>query len=161
MWLFLLQQPWVILKSLKVWLHKELENISDIWLFTTSLMHLGQKPRSLLVFHSFTSSDTMSYLFDVFLFLYNSTTTIVEETLLLLEHVVVLLYDWTSSIMDVNSTRKELFTMKGRQHEAPPLLNMLYSNTSSGQCPSGHCCGSENLLVCYRHIYWWVGMETN
>ena len=41
-----------------------------------------------------------------------------DHTMSVLEQFVVLLYDWTSSIMEVNAARKELFTEKSRNLES-------------------------------------------
>ena len=49
-----------------------------------------------------------------------------DQTMSVLEWCVVLLYDWTSSIMEVNAARKELFTKKSSSLEnLPPTLAAL------------------------------------
>lgn len=51
-----------------------------------------------------------------------------------LERFVVLIYDRTSACLDVNEARKQLFTQRSRLLENIPPTQLLWGNTSKGQC---------------------------
>ena len=93
-------------------------------------------PLSLFSMHAFTGCDTVSLLeeekqedrlntwkgfpeathtFEEILLMQRDIS---DHTMSVLEQFVVLLYDWTSSIMEVNAARKELFTEKSRNLES-------------------------------------------
>lgn len=55
-----------------------------------------------------------------------STHTISDEDLEVIQRFVILLYDRTSACVDVNQSRRELFTKKNRTVEnIPPTLDAL------------------------------------
>ena len=52
-----------------------------------------------------------------------------EEDFLVIERFIILLYDITSSAVDINECRRELFTKKGKTVECiPPTKDALYQH---------------------------------
>ena len=104
-----------------------------------------EKLQALLAFHAFTGCDqTLSFahygkkavweawsaFHDVtaaFRVLSNAPTVdVVDEVMPVLEHYVTIMYDRTSTCMNVNEARRHLFTRKGRDIEAiPPTSDAL------------------------------------
>ena len=77
-----------------------------------------------------------------FLELYYSPEDVSEECLRKLQRFVVLLYDRTSTKIQVNEARKQLFAQKGRSIEAiPPTQAALVQHTRRAAYQGGHCWG--------------------
>ena len=56
----------------------------------------------------------------------SATEVLTEDDVSLIERFVILLYDVTSSVSDINTCRRELFTRKGRSVEnIPPTKDAL------------------------------------
>ena len=67
----------------------------------------------------------------------------------LVERLVVLMYDRTSSCTRVNEARKDLFTRKGRSLElTPPTSDALFHHMKRSVFQAGHVWG-KSLVPCY------------
>ena len=119
---------------------------------------------ALLGFHSFTGCDTVSAfatrgkktawktwksypdITQSFIFLSTPMQELRREDLERLERFVILMYDRTSPLSDVNSTRRQLFTQKGRVLEAmPPTQDALRQHILRAAYQAGHCWGQAEL----------------
>ena len=73
----------------------------------------------------------------------------VDIQLSILEHFVVLLYDRTSSTIQVNEARKQIFTQKGRSIDSiPPTQAALIEHTKRAAYQAGHVWGQMFLPAC-------------
>lgn len=117
---------------------------------------LGEKANALLFFHAFTGSDTTSSFngigkvtaWDTWMAFPEISTTfarlsgrpdaITDHDLSRLERYVILLYDRTSDMTDVNRARKHLFA-KGRQLDRiPPTKAALLEHAKRSAYQAGH-----------------------
>ena len=120
------------------------------------------KASSLPAFHAFTGCDTVSgfsgkgkksawevwrvfpEVTEAFIELSSSgITTIRDELFELLERFVIVLYDRTSQLTDINNARKDLFTRKGRFKHAslPPTNAALTEHAKRAAYQSAHVWG--------------------
>ena len=73
--------------------------------------------------------------------------TISDEWMSTIERFVILMYDRTSTKVNVNDARMQLFCQKGRVFEAiPPTQAALLQHTKRAVYQAGHCWG-QTLLV--------------
>ena len=119
-----------------------------------------QVSKALPVFHAFTGCDTVSCfggrgkktaletwksypdVTHAFLTLAQAPSEVSDACMEQLERFVVLLYDRTSSKMEVNDARKQLFAQKGRALDAiPPTRAALVEHTKRAAYQAGHCWG--------------------
>lgn len=94
-----------------------------------------------------------------FISLSSSPATITDDDIALLERYVALLYDRTSSAVDVNVARKDLFTRKGRSTDAiPPTKAALLQHVKRVVYQAGYCWGqaliAEQNLPCPSEWGW-------
>jgi len=60
----------------------------------------------------------------------------------------ILLYDRTSSVVNVDEPRKQLFTKKGRAMDAiPPTRAALVQHNQSALYQGGHCWGARHFKL--------------
>ena len=112
---------------------------------------------ALPMFHAFTGCDTVSFfggrgkrtawdtwrsyndITSIFVSLAN-TPELVESSVTSLERFVILLYDRTSSLEDINQARKHLFAQKGRSIENIPLTKAaLVQHIKRAVYQAGYC----------------------
>ena len=117
-------------------------------------------------FHAFTGCDTVSCfagrgkktafttwrsypdVTEAFMELSSSSPVINDRCMAILERYVVLLYDRTSSSVNVNEARKQLFAQKGRSFEAiPPSREALLQHAKRAAYQGG-CCWGQALQPC-------------
>ena len=120
----------------------------------------SEKAKALTVFHAFTGCDTTSsfagkgkksawetwtnfpQVTNAFLEMYLHSAELSESCLAAVERFVVLLYDRASTTGSVNSTRKQLFTQKGRTLEnIPPTHDALMQHIKRSVYQAGHVWG--------------------
>jgi hypothetical protein len=66
----------------------------------------------------------------------------IEDHIHLLERFVILMYDKTSDTENINETRKQLFTQKGRDIQAiPPTHAAFVQHAKRAVYQGGHCWG--------------------
>ena len=118
------------------------------------------------MFHALTGSDTVSffrnrgkksawYVWNVFpeltpvlCALKASPEIITEESLAVLERLVVLLYDRTSSLLKVNEARQELFCKKSREFDSiPPTKAALEQHIRRAVLGAKPFCASPHFLA--------------
>ena len=122
---------------------------------------LGQeKSKALPLFHAYTGCDTVSSfntrgkktawdtwnafeeVTPTLLSLSEGPTDIVEEDIATLERFTILMYDRTSTLVNIDQTRQELFTKKGRPMDAiPPTRGALVQHIKRAVYQGGHCWG--------------------
>ena len=120
-----------------------------------------EKSQALLAFHAFTGCDQKSSFTHygkktaweawgafnevtaAFQALNNAPTVdVVDEMIPILERCVTVVYDRTSTCMEVNDVRRNLFTRKGRDIEAiPPTSDALHQHAKRSTYQAGHCWG--------------------
>ena len=117
-----------------------------------------EKAMALPMFHAFTGCDTVSSFANVgkkcawetwnqfddvtkaFHSISEVPTEIEEESITLLERIVILFYDRTSQQTNIDKARKELFTKKGRIIEnIPPTKGALIQHIKRAVLQGGHC----------------------
>jgi len=128
-----------------------------------------RKSQALPMFHAYTGCDTVSAFatrgkksaWDTWLAYEEVTTTfldlstapndISEGDIVVLERFSILLYDRTSSLINIDEARKQLFSKKGRAMDAiPPTRAALVQHIKRAIYQGGHCWGkmlevSQNL----------------
>ena len=123
-----------------------------------------EKSQALLAFHAFTGCDQTSSFahhgkktaweawisaFDdvtaAFRFLSNAPmVAVVDEVMPFLERYVTIMYDRTSTCMNVNDARRDLFTRKGRDIEAiSPTSDALRQHAKRSTYQAGYCWGNS------------------
>ena len=127
----------------------------------TICINLGPRvSRALPVFHAFTGCDTVSCfsgkgkktafetwkvypeVTNAFLLLASTPSEVSDSCMVGIERFTALLYDRTSSKMQVNMARKQLFAQKGRSLDAiPPSRAALVEHTKRAAYQAGHCWG--------------------
>lgn len=121
------------------------------------------KAASLPMFHAFTGCDTVSAfagkgkktmwavwrvypeITEAFVDLCSGTDVISTEATSLIERFVILVYDRTSQLKDVNEVRKDLFTRKGRfkYDSLPPTKAALTEHAKRATYQGGHVWGQS------------------
>lgn len=115
------------------------------------------KASALPLFHALTGCDTVSFfagrgkktafalwnvfpqLTNVLLTLMSTPATVDQESFAVIERFVVLLYDRTSSLVDVNEARKDLFSRKSRTLDnIPPSSAALLQHVQRAVYQAGH-----------------------
>lgn len=118
------------------------------------------KSKALPVLHAFTGCDTVSTFatrgkktawdtwnaFDMateaFMALSKAPKSIPEKVISIVEHFTILLYDRTSSQLNIDQARLELFSKKGRGMESiPPTKDALVQHLKRAVYRGGHCWG--------------------
>ena len=127
------------------------------------------KSQVLSMFHAYTGCDTVSSfatrgkksawdtwrVFEevtaTFLVLSTEPDQVNDDDVATLERFTILLYDRTSSSVNVNEARKQLFTKKGRAIDAiPPTRAALVQHIKRAVYQGGHCWGK--VLQAFPHI---------
>jgi len=120
------------------------------------------KAPALAVFHAFTGNDTTSFfagigkrtawktwdvfpdVTDAFSLLANATPSIIDSTYDVLEKYVVLSYDKTCQLTQVNEARHHLFARRSRALEnIPPTQAALKQHILRTAYQAGHVCGQS------------------
>ena len=119
-----------------------------------------QKSQALPIFHAYTGCDTVSSfstrskksawetwkVFDevtaTFLALSTGPVEVNDENVATLERFTILLYGRTSSMVNIDEARQELFTKKGRPMDAiPPTKAAVVQHIKRAVYQEGHCWG--------------------
>ena len=105
---------------------------------TSSFAHYGKKT----AWEAWSPFDDMSAAFRV---LSNApTVVVVDEVMPVLKRYVTIMCDRTSTCMNVNNARRDLFTRKGRDIEAiPPTSDALRQHTKGSTYQAGYCWGNS------------------
>ncbi|XP_071853660.1 uncharacterized protein [Apostichopus japonicus] len=124
------------------------------------------KCQALPMFHAYTGCDTVSAFYSkgkksawetwkvyedvtmAFITLSLGPSQILDNELAVLERFTILLYDHTSTMIDVDQARQVMFTKKGSAMDAiPPTRAALLQHTKRAVYQGGHCWGKA-LEVC-------------
>lgn len=119
------------------------------------------KSQALPIFHAYTGCDTVSSfstrgkktawdtwkayeeVTPAFLALSTGPAQITDDVVAVLERFTILLYNRTSSMVNIDEARKELFTKKGRAMDAiPPTRAALVQHIKRAVYQGGHCWGN-------------------
>jgi len=120
----------------------------------------GEKSQELAFFHAFTGCDTVSFFSkrgkksvwqawqaypeatDAFHALCSTPPDVPETVIETLERFVVLMYDCTSELQDVDAARRYLFSKKSREIEnIPPTAAAVLQHTKRAAFQAGHIWG--------------------
>ena len=128
-------------------------------------LSLGPRAKALTFFHSFTGCDTVSAFHgkgkksawqawnvfeeatEVFRKLGNLPETISDDDIQILEQFVVILYDRSSAVKNVNEARLDLFAHRQKSYEMiPPTGSALIEHTKRAVYQAGHVWGQSLIL---------------
>ena len=128
-------------------------------------LSLGPRAKALTFFHSFTGCDTVSAFrgkgkksawqawnvfeeaTEVFRKLGNLPETISDDDIQILEQYVVILYDRSSAVKNVNEARLDLFAHRQKSYEMiPPTVSALIEHAKRAVYQAGHVWGQSLIL---------------